>query len=513
MTESTLPTVSPPIAQIYRAGQALKIQPATAALQRALQTLAHVAVQRPDHTLLVARGPLPLAHEGQVCGQPALVCRAGLEPVVHTVLAREGYRIETIDPPLAPLPLPREAPLHQFDIIDRPLLDWLRQHERGLIRYAADFVDPVHLLAQIALAWPDHRIGIVVTRIQETRHVRDRLRAYGIAAAAANSDNRPPDTWPPDIGPVAICTPAGLSYNAVRVEWLDLVIVLDAREITSKRGRFCISFATRARLFGLLDLAARPAPLERDYMSSLFGFDQITIPRHGHRERLVEVLGYPIRGGARLPAKVDALIAKRRGIWHHAVRNRQVARIAQALRAGRADELQRLLPSLAGRASASRPNGVVVLVENIEHALVLGRRLPGWAVLTGLDVCTDGYSDEERQVLRPPSPFGEANPLYAIVTATGLGALDLTHVGVVVRADGGVGLPALDVQALIEPAGDGRRPLLLIDFHDQHHALLRRRSRQRQAAYVQRGWFAPGIDPVQGRVEQFLASRLKEAKR
>jgi hypothetical protein len=55
--------------------------------------------------------------------------------------------------------------------------------------------------------------------------------------------------------------------------------------------------------------------------------------------------------------------------------------------------------------------------------------------------------------------------------------------------------------------------LLLIDFHDRHHPLLRRRSRRRQEAYAERGWFAPGVDPVQARVERFLATRPKEVSR
>jgi hypothetical protein len=49
--------------------------------------------------------------------------------------------------------------------------------------------------------------------------------------------------------------------------------------------------------------------------------------------------------------------------------------------------------------------------------------------------------------------------------------------------------------------------LLLIDLDDRHHPLLRRWSRQRRGLYAQRGWFAPGMDPFQARVQQFLANR------
>jgi hypothetical protein len=74
--------------------------------------------------------------------------------------------------------------------------------------------------------------------------------------------------------------------------------------------------------------------LERDFMTALFGFHEVVIPRHGSRERVVQVLRYPIRGGTKLPASAHVLTAKRLGLWHHAVRNRKVAKIACAFREG-----------------------------------------------------------------------------------------------------------------------------------------------------------------------------------
>lgn len=214
-----------------------------------------------------------------------------------------------------------------------------------------------------------------------------------------------------------------------------------------------------------------------------------------------------------MPADANVLTAKRLGLWHHALRNRLVARIAQAFRAGNHDEVRKMFPNIVRVARPASRDGVVVLVENIEHALVLSRRLLGWPVLTGLEVCKEGLTPEQAKRLRPPSPFGETNPLYAIVTPAGINARDLTAVGALVRADGGVGLPDFLEQALIEPAADVPSPLLLIDFHDRHHPLLRRWSRRRQEAYAERGWFAPGVDPIQTRVERFLATRPKGVSR
>src|SRR5262249_18405500 len=77
----------------------------------------------------------------------------------------------------------------------------------------------------------------------------------------------------------------------------------------------------------------------------------------------------------------------------------------------------------------------------------------------------------------------------------------------VIRADGGAGLPPLNMAQLAEPDQDPVRPLLLIDFIDRHHRQLCQDSRRRQEAYAESGWFAVGVDPVQGRIDHFLATR------
>jgi hypothetical protein len=84
---------------------------------------------------------------------------------------------------------------------------------------------------------------------------------------------------------------------------------------------------------------------------------------------------------------------------------------------------------------------------------------------------------------------------------------------VLVRADGGVGLPALGSMELTEPNSEPVRLLLVVDVDDRHHPVLRRRSRSRREAYDRRGWFAPGVEPVQARVNEFLATRPAEVTR
>src|SRR5262249_12857037 len=142
-----------------------------------------------------------------------------------------------------------------------------------------------------------------------------------------------------------------------------------------------------------------------------------------------------------------------------------------------------------------------------EHAMVLAKQLPGWPVVVGSHANEDGLTPDQLQRLHEPlNPF-PVGPLHAIATPADLAELDLSLIGVVIQAEGGVGLPPLSMAQLAEPDQDPLRPLLLIDLIDRHHRELYRQSLRRQEAYAERGWFAVGVDPVQGRIEHFLATR------
>jgi hypothetical protein len=161
-----------------------------------------------------------------------------------------------------------------------------------------------------------------------------------------------------------------------------------------------------------------------------------------------------------------------------------------------------------GPAAADALPGVLVLAANAEHGLALAAKLPDdWLLLAGSDLYEEGLTPEQVRLLhRPMSPF-RAGPLYAVVTPAVLPHLDLSCAGALLRADGGTGLPPLAPEQLIEPDDGPARPLLLLDFDDRGHPVLRRWARERREAYAERGWYGVGVDPIQARVEAFLAGR------
>jgi hypothetical protein len=454
-------------------------------------------VGRAVGAIQVLPAPLPLYEFSKSEDDQVAYVAPGLEPVLRTVLQRQGYQVQEGGRAPVPWSEPAWDRLDKLPAIDQVLLETVRNQLQSLICIGQS-VDAVQLVAEVALAWPGKTMAVLARTIRETRQTRDKLQSLGVDAVAINSRN-----LPDRIGQVAVCTPIGLADTDFT--WLDCVFVMDATLANSKRCLESLGHIWRARLYGLLPIDAKLAPLEQDLISALFGLVEITIPRHGHCERQVQVVTFSIQGGPVLALDLDLVALKRQGLWRHPVRNRLLTKIARALQERDSRAIEHLLHRAVHLTDDQR--GVLVLVENVEHALVLAERLAGWQVITGPDVNTHGLNAEQVQRLQQcVDPF-TTGPLFAIVTAAALPEVDLREVGILLRADGGIGLPLLTREQLTVPDGQPVPPLLLVDLVDHQHPLLRRQSRQRQEQYEKRSWFAPGIDPVQGRVERFLASR------
>jgi hypothetical protein len=321
------------------------------------------------------------------------------------------------------------------------------------------------------MAWPELTIAAVARRHDDARMFADRLRAF-LPAVTVLAGRGCPTT----VERVTVSTYQGLacaSHKVFDVAWVDIVVALDGVEATLAVAMSWLSRAVRARLYGLLAADVNPAPLDRDLMTCLFGFAQAFVPRHGCHERLVRVAHLSVAGGAALPAGLGVLPLKRQGLWHDGLRNRLLAGLARAARGGDHVRLRRLCPSAADALAGLPAANVLVLAENVEHALALSRRLRGWPVLAGDAVYGRGLPREGRRLLRAGPVSRQPEEVFQVVTADALPDIALDRVDVLVRADGGVGLPPLRPGQLVQPDGDGR-PLLVVDPTDRHHPLLRR---------------------------------------
>jgi hypothetical protein len=212
---------------------------------------------------------------------PVLKFWSGLWPVVLTGLQQAGINVELEGGfQLGSLQLP--APSNTFP--DRAVLEHIAHHDRGLIRYDAQSVNPVYLVAQIARAWPNLNIAVITSRRHAAVNIAAQLRTRGINAFGYTGQNHP---WVE--ARVSVCTLSGLAFTPVEPEKQDIVIVLDAARAIGENPRSCLGFTTRARMYGFLSQDRSLSPYEEDLARCLFGFDEVVVPRHGYRMRPIEV--------------------------------------------------------------------------------------------------------------------------------------------------------------------------------------------------------------------------------
>lgn len=493
---------------MWREGNQVCVEGMPEQLLERFQKHTLVTTANGQHGYEIQRQPQPLYEvwEGFRPELPILKFWVGLEPAVRLLLTRAGFAIRVLKygeyGPVNVFPKPEVGVLKKIGGADLPFLDYLRTRVRGRVIIDPHRVSPASLVLQAALAFPDAKITVAVTRIEDGYNLRNTLRKR-LHDVQFFCGKHHPERSPR----AAVTTYRFLHHAPVNLFERDFVFALDAREAVCAEGLEQLALAQKARLFGFMRQEERISPHERDLVAMVFGFEELTLPRHGHRERGVQVARFPVPDGPTLPTEADEYTVQSEAVWGNRPRNEAVAALARSVSDRDTKRLRETLPDVAAAISTLTAPRVVILVEHLRHGLALAERLPGWPMLADrARVNTRGLTEAQVALLNASHPGWDYQPPCAIATATGMKALDLREIDVVVRADAGSDLPVLSDQKLIEPDNIASRELILLD-PDDRHPLLRKRSRQRRRACEERGWFAPGADPVQRRVELFLAAR------
>jgi len=435
---------------------------------------------------------------------PLVHFELGMEPVVRNVLRSKGLNVEHTGAWPQSLSEPDVDALQNLNGIDRPLLKLVHEQSSGLIRYGRK-VERDRLIAQIALAWPEISIAVAVKKRCDVDDLVSRLNRYGVDAfgitCGRDSSQRPRVV----VGAFQSLLGAACAFLPRR----EVVIACDAIESLGEVGQQVLQCPESARLYGMIPSGRQIAPYDEDQLRAYFGFHEISIVRHGQTERRVDVVWKKIVGGPRISRRSELIGVIRKGVWQHPVRNRHIARLAAGFIVNDRELLGRTYPAVAEAMPEGDELHVIVFVEGVAHALALAKHLPGWPLTVAADVKTTGLSAADRTVLEAAHNQPQATGAQ-IVTASALSTVDLLAVDVLIRVDAGVGDPIFAATKSVSGnwiVSDKQRRMLLVDFHDRHHPKLRKRSRLRQQAYQEHGWYAAGIDPVEERVNQFLAER------
>ena len=498
------------VVTVERRGQGIVVQPACADVFAELQTMRHVYASRRGlggRTLKIAENLFKVEDD---FGGPQTVMTAGLEKVALHMLVRAGFKVSysnaTLLPPRA-IPVPDVVAARRLGPVDQAVLKLVHDNDHGLIRYKAGAVRPARLIAQVALAFPDMTIAVARKRRTDIHRLGRQLRRL-LPGMVDVVDG----TCPKRLRRVVVTTFMGLAESAIEIEKLDILIVPGAAEVLEANARFAIPHAERARLYGFVEIGRHLAPYDEDWMTAVFGLEDVVIPRHGFIRRPVDVVAVKGAGGQRLATDLETVSIKRQALWRHGLRNRRIAALARAVADADHARLRAECPAVAARlASRGGALKVALLVENVEHALAIAERLPGWPIKTGLHVATVGLPGRLAALLAQRRWAGAGTPARAIVTMAGLEGSGLQLLDVLVRADGGKHVPpALDgigIRASVHII----RPLLVVDIGDRHHPRLRQWARQRRAAYMERGWIV-GDAGQDTPIARFLAGRPKGAR-
>lgn len=178
-------TFSQPLGEpfrLVRSGQYLNIRPAILGLDHNCSTVWQNAVPGEQQGVRVVGMSYPSIWTQHRHSRSYSQCFAGLEPTVHEAPKAEGYSVVLPDERPANLAAPRLALLGESDTIDSLVLNQVRHHDRGLIRYAPQQVESARLIEQVALAWPKAKI-IVAARVSSAVELRRRL--HGVLGKVA----------------------------------------------------------------------------------------------------------------------------------------------------------------------------------------------------------------------------------------------------------------------------------------------------------------------------------------
>jgi hypothetical protein len=503
--EATMPVgVLPQQAVIQRSGPSLSIRgprEAMTRLFRCLRSVEHVLSSDSDRGCYVSQEVQWLTKRiddgGANAGYAQLGTFAGLEPAIRCLLSEHGIAAVENTSDGAWSAEPDYDRLASLGPVDQDLLAAVQNRDRAVVRYGRE-VDQAWLIAQIALAYPDKTIVVAASHRQGVADLAKGVRQWLPVTALLGQDE---PAWEDR---VVIGTYSRLGAGCVAIHCRDILIAADAVEILGEQGRLAMNHAMRARFYGFLPHSTKPAAADQDFLRCYFGFEEIDIPRRGCHRLPVDIVRIKIAGGPNLAASLDELTLLERGIWCNPLRNRLIAKVAMQLRNGQCSMLEDSPATAAMTFNDSRPR-VAILVDTIDHAVELAKLLSDWPVIAGENVSLARLSKDEQRLFRQRSTMKNDSNDQRIVTSCMAGNLNLTQLDILIRVDGGVGLPAIPDGNYVVANGVQRR-LLLVDMNDRHHPWLRRRSRQRSECYAQNGWYAPGADPVAERVQEFLAA-------
>lgn len=188
----------------------------------------------------------------------------GLQRIVVRKLRDAGLDVPIFPRPVAELEGPAWSNLGAFDVVDRDVLEFVQQQDRGLIRYGGG-VDRARLLV----------VPVATRRLANA--ITSRLAQWvpDVQRLITGGD-------PVDRRRLVVSLLGGLATSCVQIHHREIYLAADARQAISRDGLEGLKRAWRARVFALLPPEAQLSTSEWDQLRCWFGFAECEIPmEHG----------------------------------------------------------------------------------------------------------------------------------------------------------------------------------------------------------------------------------------
>jgi len=384
---------------------------------------------------------------------------------------------------------------------------FVQQNERGLVRIPKSF-NQAELIRELAVAFPEQRMTVVSSRTAPLEKLRQSLSQLLPAEylaqrnlVVAHSHCRLSTIDDEALPKLILCTfteTADLDFSQS-----DIVIFLDAIECTHERARLMLEQPDlRFRLFGLIGHGHRPSPNQAGLLAATFGFEILDLNSAGGVRREVNVAWVTHRRAQAPTANLPLNL--RHAYIENPHRNDRITRLAKTLyraEPGAQSDAEDVTEWL--QTHRKSPLSITILVDQVEHALLLSRRLPGWPIYGGKSANLQGLPGSvRRQIQRGPRQWLDGR--RQIVLTDAVREFRCGYSDIIIWAGGGSSCEYLPRPWLFEEASETRGPLLLIDFVDSFHSEALSRSLRRREAYAESDIFPVGMSSTVGRVRRFI---------
>ena len=423
--------------------------------------------------------------DSKVDNQKVFCAYSGYARRIQEVLEKRGINVEVTSKTSDGLPPPDFSPTKavKWRARQKEVVAKILANRGGVIVCPTGF-GKTFLIKLLAQMYPTARILFTVTSADVARRVfRDLSSEVSLEGQVGMVGN-----GLYQLRRIIVCVAKSLHKCPPDV---NLVLADECHELLTVPYIKQLQRFLRARMFGFTASPSGRSDQADAFATAVFGPVLIDV---GYQEGVaagnvvpILVRMYKVMTGPNLNGLSDPNSILRYGVWRNQSRNKLIADVVRQTQAEVGSDSQ-----------------ILIMVDKVEHAYLLGQLLPDFRIVTG-PVDGDRYERLKRQGVitedqqlcsvkdreRSLMEFESRDLKLVIATMVWKQGVDFRDLAVLVRADGlASGIGAIQIPGRLSRLGDKtvKESGLLIDFSDDFFSRLKNKAVKRMAVYRKSGW-------------------------